>query len=742
MDLLKGLNNMQSLAVTTTEGPLLILAGAGSGKTRTIIHRIAYILNEGLARPYEILALTFTNKAAQEMKTRIESFGIDYIGDMWMGTFHSICVRILRRYAEYVGFERSFTIYDDKDSEKIIKDCLAEMNISEKVISPKLAASVISRAKNDYTTPEEFELDNQETITGRHLSKVYKLYSEKLRKANAMDFDDLLFHTVTLLRTSDEALLYYQRRFKYVLVDEYQDTNPLQYEMTALIASGWGNLCVCGDDDQSIYSWRGADIQNILNFEEDFPNAQVIRLEQNYRSTSTILNAANEVIANNKGRKGKNLWTENETGEKIKIIATNRDLEEAEVIAAEILALKNSGISEDDIAVLYRMNSQSRNIEEGLSRKGINYKLVGSMSFYSRLEIKDIMAYLRLALNPKDTVAFARAITKPKRGVGNVAMEKLSEYAEFKGYSLVEASLDAANIPGIRAAVKESLIEFGKLVSDIKILSDGKAPLPEIIKKAIYESGYMKMLKEENKEDSEGRIDNLGELLNAAEDFYKLSDDTTLEGYLEYVSLRDELESKEDEGVRNPRVSLMTLHHAKGLEFNYVFIAGMENGIFPLTRAQSEQSEMEEERRLCYVGMTRAKKRLYMTYAKTRRVYNEFRNQEPSVYLEEIPEKYVNFVNLVKDERVVPNRPQRDYTSGGRMYSVKKEYTEPVRPVKNTVRTSSGQFSPGDKVEHPAFGIGTVVSSSGQGSDIIVTIAFAGVGIKKIMPSGVELKKL
>ena len=727
MNLLEGLNEMQQKAVLQTEGPLLILAGAGSGKTRTIIHRIAYILQQGYAQPYQILALTFTNKAAGEMRERIAAFGIPYINEMWMGTFHSICARIVRLHPAAIGFERNFTIYDEADSKSLVAKCMDELNLGEQSISAAVVRDVISKAKDKVITPRQFLIQYEGEFRYEMIGRVYELYQQKLKENNAMDFDDLLFHTITLFQSNPDVLRHYQNRFRYILVDEYQDTNKLQYEITSMIAAGYQNICVCGDDDQSIYGWRGADIRNILEFEKDYPQAQVVRLEQNYRSTSVILNAANAVIEHNLNRKGKNLWTSREGGEKIRLILTMRDLEEADILAREIQTLKNSGRKYGEIAVLYRINAQSRILEEGLLRRGIPYQIVGGTRFYDRLEVKDVLSYLRLSVNPRDSVSFARAIAAPKRGIGAASIEKIAEYAAFKGISLLDAACQAQEIPGLSAGAKTKLGDFGNFVASLKEESD-QFSLSSAVKKAVLESGYIEMLKGGKLENKENRVDNLHELIHAAEDFEQTSEDTSLEAFLENAALIAGADTLDD---RDGSVRLMTIHNAKGLEFNIVFLPGLEEGLFPLPKAAENPVELEEERRLCYVAITRAKEKLYISYSQYRKMYGAGEYRRPSRFIQEIPDEYTEMDTNVYQSVPVKEAPKAASPFAPKMF---------VETKKDPSLDAS--FCAGDKIRHPAWGEGVVVSTKDSGDDLIITAAFAGLGVKTFISGYAKVTKL
>ncbi|WP_138268395.1 DNA helicase PcrA [Anaerofustis stercorihominis] len=739
MDLLSMLNDKQQQAVTCVNGPLLILAGAGSGKTRTIIHRIAYIIENGYAKPWEILALTFTNKAAGEMRERIDSMGIPFTSDIWMGTFHSICARILRMEGDNLGFTSNFSIYDDDDTKRLLKTILKELDISDKEFPVESVKAQISLLKNDLETSDDYmdeHGDFDEGYTEARIAQIYSEYQKRLLSANAMDFDDLLLNTNILFAKCPEVLNKYRNRFKYILVDEYQDTNISQYAIISKMAEGHRNICVCGDDDQSIYGWRGASIRNILEFEDDFEDAKIIRLEQNYRCTKNILNAANGVIEHNKKRMGKTLFTDNEEGEIIKYLHANSDLEESSIIAREIFCLNEyHDIPYSDIAILYRTNAQSRILEEGLMRRNIPYQIVAGTKFYDRMEIKDILAYLKLLVNPKDDIAFIRVINTPKRGIGPASIEKIRDYAFMKGISMYEVIKDIETCPLFKGSVKEKLTLFKDTMEELERIAKENS-LMDIVINTIHLSGYEQMLKEGKVENAQNRLENLDELVNAAGDFENNEEDGSLEAFLENAALVAGVDSYDE---NSSKVLLMTLHNAKGLEFNIVFMPGMEENLFPTYRAVNEESEMEEERRLCYVGITRARKKLYMSSAETRRVYgrNEMRN--PSRFLLEVPDELIEGISAIKEsnkeKEIINNNVKKMYDP----------YANTIRQTQNLFKqnnTFDEKLSPGDKIDHNAWGEGTVVSIEGSGDDMKITAAFPGTGIKKFMASVAKFKKI
>ena len=740
MDLLSMLNEKQQEAVTCVDGPLLILAGAGSGKTRTIIHRIAYIIENGYAKPWEILALTFTNKAAGEMRERIDSMGIPFTSDIWMGTFHSICARILRIEGHNLGFTSNFSIYDDDDTKRVVKSILKDLDISDKEFPVEGVKSQISLLKNNLETSDDY-LEEHDDFEGGYtearIAQIYAEYQKRLLSSNAMDFDDLLLNMNILFAKCPEVLNKYKNRFKYILVDEYQDTNLSQYAIVSKLAEDHRNICVCGDDDQSIYGWRGASIRNILEFEEDFEDAAVIRLEQNYRCTKNILNAANGVIEHNQRRMGKTLFTDNDEGEKIKYLNANSDLEESSLISREIFCLNEyHGIPYSDIAILYRTNAQSRMLEEGLMRRNIPYQIVAGTKFYDRMEIKDILAYLKLIVNPQDDLALIRVINTPKRGIGPASVEKIKDYAFMKGTSMYEVLKHIDSSPLFKGAIKEKLMNFRDTIEEIRRLPENNG-LMDIVINTIHLSGYEEMLKEGKVENASNRLENLDELVNAAGDFESNEEENTLEAFLENAALVAGVDSYDED---SSKVLLMTLHNAKGLEFNIVFMPGMEENLFPTYRAVNEDSEMEEERRLCYVGITRARKQLYMSSAESRRVYgrNEYRN--PSRFLLEVPDELIEGTNVIKEsnkeKELLKSSIKRIYDP----YKQSPKKTENLFKQNNSF--SDVDLNPGDKIDHSAWGVGTVVGVDGSGEDAKVTAAFPEIGIKKFMAGIAKFKKV
>lgn len=729
MSLLDGLNDRQREAAETTEGPLLILAGAGSGKTRTIIHRIAHIIESQKAWPSQILAITFTNKAAGEMRERIAAMNIEESDRIWMYTFHAMCARIMRMHSEWLGYEKNFVIYDTEDQKRLYKTIVKEMDLNDKQYPFAYFSSRISDAKNNFWTPDEFLKNSAGDFRAEKAAAYYTRYQEIMKANNAMDFDDLIYNTLLLFKGYPEILQQYQNRFKYILVDEYQDTNHSQYELVNLLAEGHRNLCVCGDDDQSIYMWRGADINNILDFEKDYPDAKVVKLEENYRSTSVILDCANAVIAHNTGRKEKNLWTQNPGDDKIVLSSFNQGHDEARFVAEEVESLRaNKGYTYGDIAVLYRTNAQSRLFEEAFMRAGIPYQLVGGTGFYARMEIKDIISYLHVLNNPKDNIGFLRVVNTPKRGIGAGTIEKIQEFADFKGWSLMETFYHYDAIPGLSASVHAKVKAFAELMASLTDIANTE-PVSSVVEHVINDSGYMDMLMAAKVDKSEARIENLEELVSAAVEFEKESEDTSLTAYLETVALTSETDKyDETEG----KVLLMTLHNAKGLEFPVVFLPGMEEGIFPHIRSLDTQEELEEERRICYVGITRAKERLYLSWAAERTQYGRRQYQNESRFLKEVPQECIE-INDQRERRhpvieAIREERKPKFSFADHLKSAKPA-AKPARP--QAERQASGTaLTLGNKVKHKKFGIGTVVEvKPGQ-----VAVAFPGVGIKKLDP--------
>ena len=719
--LLRGLNKQQQEAVKTTEGPVLIMAGAGSGKTRVLTHRIAYLLAEKGVHPRNILAITFTNKAAREMKERVAAILGGAAEEMWISTFHSMCVRILRREIDQIGINRNFTILDTTDQLSVIKGILKDLNIDSKRFDPRGILHTISSAKNELQDAAQFAKEAS-TYYEQIVAQVYEEYEKRLLKNHSLDFDDLIMKTVHLFRRIPEVLYYYQNKFQYIHVDEYQDTNRAQYVLVNMLASRFKNLCVVGDSDQSIYAWRGADITNILSFEQDYPDAKVIMLEQNYRSTKTILKAANEVIANNVNRKPKNLWTENDEGKKIGYYRADSEQSEAMFVAGKIMELvEKENRKYGDIAILYRTNAQSRVMEEVLIKSNIPYTIVGGIKFYERKEIKDLLAYLRLIVNPNDDISLERVINVPKRGIGATSLEKITQFAVENGISLYDA-LDQVELIGLSGRATKAAREFHEMIENFAKMQEYLS-LTELTEQVIEKTGYKQMLQVENTLEAQSRLENLEEFLSVTQHFENTSEDQSLVAFLTDLALIADIDNLDEEEEDRDRVILMTLHSAKGLEFPVVFIIGMEEGIFPHSRSLTEPEEMEEERRLAYVGITRAEEELYLTNARMRTLYGRMNVNSPSRFIDEIPEDVLDYLHEPEHRsRVRTNRRG-----------------PVVRPQVN----QESSWRPGDKANHKKWGVGTVVSVRGEGDDIELDIAFPQpVGIKRLLAKFAPIEKV
>ena len=734
---LSTLNKEQRQAVDTLDGPLLILAGAGSGKTRALTYRIANLVDHGVS-PWNILALTFTNKAAREMRERTEALLGGSVKDMWVATFHSCCTRILRSDIDKLGRDRNFVIYDDDDQTSLIAAIMKHLGVNDKDITKRQIKEHISEAKNKSTEPEKFLMDNP--YLDESVLKVFREYQRSLKEYNALDFDDLLGKTLELFQSCPEVLQKYRSKFRYILVDEYQDTNVMQYHIVELLAREHGNICVVGDDDQSIYGWRGADIRNILDFEKDFPGAKVIRLEQNYRSTSNILDAANAVIENNQGRKSKKLWTDNGRGDRIETFTADSERDEAHFVCRKIMEGVRNGMNYGDFAVLYRMNAQSRIPETTMVNYGIPNKVYGGQRFYERKEIKDIMAYLRLIYNPFDDIALKRIINVPKRSIGDASIAELARVAEQEGKSMLVAALTSENIdPRAMKKIKPFADTMGEFIALSRTM-----PLSEFTWGMISALEYENYLKAEDKRgEVESRMDNLRELIGNIKEIEKdLSEgEDALRAFLENVSLVSDIDSMND---GNGAVALMTLHSAKGLEFPVVFMIGMEENIFPTSRARNDMSNhaMEEERRLCYVGMTRAKQKLYLINARQRNIFGNESYNRKSRFIEEIPAELTVSDNPVKQPDA---REQAEHTRGQRKnfhrYAMDThalgDGTRDVRPAATPV---SKTFEKYQKVQHDKFGVGTVMEISGSGSSMLVSIDFGAAGVKRFAAAYAPIK--
>lgn len=775
-DIYNTLNDMQQLAVYYTEGPLLILAGAGSGKTRVLTHRIAYLIEEKNVKPYNIMAITFTNKAAGEMRERVNKivgFGAEQV---WVSTFHSACVRILRRYIDRIGYNNDFTIYDTEDQKKLLKDVIKNLNLDPKMYKENAILGKISDFKNKLITTGQVTQMAQSDYKLMNLSKIYNNYQEALSKNNALDFDDLIMKTVTLFTRCPDVLESYQERFRYIMVDEYQDTNAAQFAFIKLLASKYKNLCVVGDDDQSIYKFRGADISNILQFEKNFNNARVVKLEQNYRSTKTILEAANEVIHNNKGRKDKTIWSDNEQGEKIDLYQADDGYAEADMVASTIKEQVDYGKADySDYAILYRTNAQSRALEEKLLLRNIPYKIIGGQNFYQRKEIKDILAYLKIVCNATDDIAVERIINVPKRGIGATSIAKAKDFARAYGMNLYESLLDVKNIPGLeRAATK--IGKFTDLIEKFRELQN-HVSLKELVDEVLSETGYVAELAAENTDEANGRIENISELITKVTEYEQNTDNPNLAEFLEEVALVSEIDNLSDD---SSYVVLMTVHSAKGLEFPNVFLCGMEDGLFPgyMSIMADDKDELEEERRLCYVAITRAMNHLTISYAKRRMIRGENQYNVISRFIKEIPMKLVNSKNVT--DRVAAGYEKKpsfssfggyegslNYSGGsgymGASYGNNRTFaanehksayrTMSKKPAYNTggnsgfgkqfvVTKSDIDYVVGDRVQHLKFGDGTVLGIEDGPRDYQVTVEFDTAGQKMMMASFAKLKKI
>ena len=741
MSIYDTLNAEQREAVFHTEGPLLILAGAGSGKTRVLTHRIAYLIEEKGINPWNILAITFTNKAAGEMRERVDDivgFGSESI---WVSTFHSTCVRILRRHIDRLGYDNNFTIYDSDDQKTLMKDVCKLLQIDTKTYRERTILSAISSAKDELVTPEEYELNAYGDFSKKKIAEAYKEYERQLKANNALDFDDLLVKTVQLFQTQPEILEYYQDRFRYIMVDEYQDTNTVQFKLISLLAAKYKNLCVVGDDDQSIYKFRGANIQNILSFEKEFEHTKVIKLEQNYRSTSTILDAANAVIKNNVGRKAKSLWTENGEGEKIQFRQFDTAYDEAEYIVGDIRERVDNGkAAYCDHAVLYRTNAQSRLFEEKMITANIPYKIVGGVNFYARKEIKDLLAYLKTIDNGKDDLAVRRIINVPKRGIGLTTVNRITEAAQQRGISFYEALCSADLVPGLGRSISK-LESFAAMIEYFRKEAEHLS-ITELMKEILTETGYVEEVKAEGEEEAEVRLQNIDEFLNKIAAYEESCEEElpTLSGFLEEVALVADIDSLDEE---SDYVVLMTLHSAKGLEFPYVYLAGMEDGIFPsyMTITADDPTEIEEERRLCYVGITRAKKELAMTCARRRMIRGETQYNKMSRFLKEVPPQLLSTGKIVeKEELELPK--QNAYVQAKQSFQAKPfMISKPVQQF--GVKSGEGlSYGVGDRVRHMKFGEGTVTAITEGGRDYEVSVDFDSAGTKKMFASFAKLQKV
>ena len=779
--LLDGLNSVQREAASYTDGPLLILAGAGSGKTRVLTYRIAYLLEQGICRPWEILAITFTNKAAKEMKERVEGLVGEDAKDIWLGTFHSICVRILKREIECLGYTRDFNILDELDKQKVLKDIMKKMDIDEKTLAVSYIVSEISKAKDVLKSPETYIKEAQGDYRKETIGKVYCEYQRTLKANNSLDFDDILCLTVEVFKNSPDRLMYYQNKFKHILVDEYQDTNHVQFILISMLASSHGNICVVGDESQSIYAFRGADISNILDFEKEYDQAKIIKLEQNYRSTKTILNAANAVINNNTSKIEKSLWTENDEGEKIKYFTSKNEYEEVDYIVDKIDAMCRTGkYTYKDFALLYRTNAQSRVIEDVFMRAGTPYKLIGGTKFYSRKEIKDMVAYLKLINNLKDNVSLTRIINEPKRGIGDTSVDRVRDRAETSGISIFEYISEPGNIAELRCS--NAVTNFALLISDLNAMKDSITP-SELMKKVLELTGYEAELMKDKNAENESRLENIYEFIGVAKEFEEEEAENTLSDFLDSIALVADVDNLE-EGTE--AVTLMTMHNAKGLEYPVVFIVGLEEGLFPSKRSLDEDKGVEEERRLCYVAITRAKQELFLTNARQRTMYGMTTTTIPSRFTEEIPSEYLD--ESARENLELGRRKQEKYTdneyakveswlsqslssmdkdsdysySGSYNSSYSNSYSSYGRRAGASVSSSVGidassflknmnvgsiakkesstDVKAGDKVKHKKFGIGIVKNINSDDDMVVAEINFEKFGMKRLIVTGTTLE--
>lgn len=736
-NMLDKLNERQKEAVLATEGPVLVLAGAGSGKTTVLVNRIAYMISEKHIRPWNILAITFTNKAAREMKDRIERLLGDTAKDMWIGTFHSVCVRVLRSCIDLLGYSRDFVIYDTADTKTVMKECLRELDIDEKSFPVRNVLSIISNAKNDLMDAATFENVYKSDYRMSIIAKIYYRYQTKLRKNNAVDFDDIILNTVKILSENPDVLSKYQDKFQYILVDEYQDTNNSQYLLINLLAQANRNLCVVGDDDQSIYKFRGANIGNILNFEDDYSDVQKITLDQNYRSTQNILDAANSVISNNKGRMGKSLWTSNGDGNKVFVYTGTNEYDEARYIARQIKKHFDEQGSFSDCAILYRTNAQSRVIEEMLMRESVPYKVLSGLRFYDRKEIKDIIAYLRVVYNPNDDVSLARIINEPKRKIGNATLEKARNIAREKETSLYDVISHADDYPEFKTAIKK-LLGFSEIIQSLIKLKD-TVTIEDLTGRILNDTGYMPALVMEDTTESKTRIENLGEFISVITEFEKNEETgNTLGEFLENISLVSDIDGydeNEDSAV------LMTIHSAKGLEFPIVFLSGLEEGLFTGMRSMESDDDIEEERRLCYVAITRAKEQLYITKTISRTIHGKTMPTTASRFFKEIPVEYLEDKTTLQPKvaKVMQDLGVRNAAAPKKEVYMTKGFGS---SVKSSGSTDYSKFKAGDAVEHRTFGRGEILKATPCGNDCILEIQFESIGFKRLMAAFAKVKKI
>lgn len=761
-NLIEGLNDKQKEAVLATEGPCLVIAGAGSGKTKVLTHKIAYLLSEKNVKPWNILSITFTNKAANEMKQRVEKLVGEAYQEMWLGTFHSICVRILRRFIDRIGFDTTFLIFDSTDQRTLVKECIKSIGLDDKLFTDRSVLSEISNGKNDMLEPKAYQVKYNGDFRKEKIGEVYELYQKKLKENNALDFDDIINYTIKILTENPDVLEYYTEKFKYVLVDEYQDTNKAQFMLVSILASKYGNITVVGDNDQGIYSFRGADITNILNFEKDFPGSKIVKLEQNYRCTGNILKAANAVIKNNENKYDKKLWTENEEGKLPCIYKAEDEYDEASYIVKQINMLKmEEYLKLSDFVILYRMNSQSRAIEDIFRRENIPYKIIGGLKFYERKEIKDIIAYLRLIFNTSDNLSLKRIINEPKRGIGKTSLDNIQDISDKTGKSMYEIIKYAEQYELNR--VKANSIQFVEVIEELR-KQVNQIPISELIKLTLNKTGYVKALENENTIEAESRIQNLEEFLTVAIEFEEQMAENTLAEFLESISLTSDIDNMEES---EDTVTLMTLHSAKGLEFPVVFLVGMEEGIFPGYKSIGEIKELEEERRLFYVGITRAMQYLYLTCAKRRTIFGSTSYNQMSRFLKEIPKDLLDGYEEIDNE---DNNSFKDSNYGweygtnyaGKVKTYKFDNVEKIPEVKEKVgafqfRTAESflnslnkkasdrqvditKYKEGQRIYHKKFGEGTINKIEQEGEDYKLDIQFDKVGHKRLMAKFAELE--
>ena len=757
-DIIDVLNDKQKEAVLSTEGPCLVIAGAGSGKTKVLTHKIAYLMQEKNVKPWSILAITFTNNAANEMKERVENLVGDVAKDMWIGTFHSICVRILRRYIDRIGFTSSFIIFDSSDQRTLVKQCLKQLNIDDKMLNDRAVLSEISNAKNEMLEPDAYKLRTNNEIRKETIAKVYELYQKRLRENNAIDFDDIINYTIRILSENPDVLEYYSNKFEYVLVDEYQDTNKAQFTLVSILAALHGNITVVGDNDQGIYSFRGADITNILNFEKDFPGTKIIKLEQNYRCTQNILDAANAVIKNNETKYEKKLWTENGKGGMITVFRGNDEYDEANFIVENINKLRREEyMTYNDFAILYRMNSQSRSIEDILRRENVPYKIIGGLKFYERKEIKDTIAYLRLIQNPSDNLSLTRIINEPKRGIGKTSLDNVQQIAMQSETSMYDV-IKRADEFGLNRVFANSR-EFVSQIEELRAKKDN-IKISDLIKETLNKTGYTKALEDEDTTEAETRLENIEEFLTVAMEFEEQMAENSLEEFLEGITLSSDLDNADDQ---EDSVTLMTLHSAKGLEFPVVFLVGMEEGIFPGYKSIGEPKELEEERRLCYVGITRAKQNLFISCARQRTIFGSTSCNQVSRFVKEIPKELMDGFDENFEDK--PQKTYEDYQyewkyGNSHVTSYKSDEVKSAKPAMQysfrtaesflnnlnkkpaTTSVDISIYRAGQRVYHKKFGEGRINYVEAEGDDAKVDITFDKIGHKRLMAKYAGLEVL